>query len=197
MGYFRDFRLEGSRAFPDCVIKEGDTWYMYYDVGFDYGHVKRPDGYSIGVATSRDGITWTDSPKSPMLTTSERTADSWDDGMVSQCSVTKIGDWFYMLYSGGTDNDGRKHSGKNRMAFGLARARHPEGPWEKYPHNPVFKPTGSEKDFDGIFVQHARPVKVGDQWRTSDGDLPSGAQRTLQCPCSFRCRDLPFSYGTC
>ena len=160
-----DSRIDGTRAFPDCVIQEGDTWYMYYDVGFDYHHPRNPDGYAIGVATSTDGTNWSDSVKSPVLTTSEQTADSWDDGMVSQCSVTKIGDWFYMLYSGGTNNHGRKYSGKNRMAFGLARARYPEGPWEKYPHNPVFKPTGHEEDFDGIFLQHACPVKVGDQWR--------------------------------
>lgn len=160
-----DSRIDGERAFPDCVLQEGDAWYMYYDVGFDYHHPKNPDGYAIGVATSTDGINWTDSPKSPVLTTSERSDDSWDDGMVSQCSVTKIGDWFYMLYSGGTNNHGRKYSGKNRMAFGLARARHPEGPWEKYPNNPIFKPTGNEKDFDGIFLQHACPVKVGNQWR--------------------------------
>jgi len=65
-----------------------------------------------------------------------------------------------MLYSGGTNNHGRKYSGKNRMAFGLARARHPEGPWEKYPYNPVFKPTGNEADFDGIYLQHACPILV-------------------------------------
>jgi len=70
-----------------------------------------------------------------------------------------------MLYSGGTNNHGRKYSGKNRMAFGLARARHPQGAWEKYPHNPVFKPTGNETDFDGIFLQHACPVLVGGRWR--------------------------------
>jgi len=161
----QDSRIDGERAFPDCVIQEGKTWYVYYDVGFDYHHPRNPDGYAIGVATSNDGIAWTDSPKSPVLTTSQRTADSWDDGMVSQCSVTKIGDWYFMLYSGSTNNHGRKYSGKNRMAFGLARARHPEGPWEKYPHNPVFKPTGNEKDFDGVFLQHPCPVKAGDQWR--------------------------------
>jgi len=160
-----DSRIDGTRAFPNCVIQEGDTWYLYYDVGFDYHHPKNPDGYAIGVATSKDGITWTDSPKSPVLTVSERSADSWDDGMVSQCSVHKIGDWYFMLYSGGTNNHGRKYSGKNRMAFGLARAGHPEGPWEKYPQNPVFKPTDNEGDFDGIFLQHPCPVKVGDQWR--------------------------------
>ena len=158
-------RIDGTRAFPDCVLKEGNKWYMYYDVGWDYHHAKNPDGYAIGVATSADGITWGDSSKSPVLTTSDRTADSWDDGMVSQCSVTKIGDWFFMLYSGGTNNHGRRHSGKSGMAFGLARARHPEGPWEKYPHNPVFKPTGSAEDFDGVYLQHPCPVKVGGQWR--------------------------------
>ena len=46
----------------------------------------------IGVVTSKDGPNWTDSPKSPVLTTSERPSDSWDDGMVSRCSVTTIGD---------------------------------------------------------------------------------------------------------
>jgi predicted GH43/DUF377 family glycosyl hydrolase len=157
--------IDGTRAFPASVIKEGDIWYLYYDIGWDYHHPKTPDNDFIGVATSKDGIHWKDSPNSPILVPSERTPDSWEDGMVSQESVTKIGDWFYMLYSGSTNNHGRKYSGKNRMAFGLARARHPEGPWEKYPDNPVFKPTGNEDDFDGVFLQHACPVKVGDQWR--------------------------------
>jgi predicted GH43/DUF377 family glycosyl hydrolase len=160
-----DSRIDGTRAFPDCVIKEGDTWYMYYDIGWDYHHPKTPDNLFIGVATSKDGIHWKDSSNSPILVPSERTADSWEDGMVSQCSVTKIGDWYFMLYAGSTNNYGRKYSGKNRMAFGLARARHPEGPWEKYPDNPVFKPTGNVKDFDGVFLQHPCPVKVGNQWR--------------------------------
>lgn len=160
-----DSHINGTRAFPECVIKEGDLWYMYYDVGWDYYHPVHPDNYLIGVAISRDGITWTDSPKSPVLTPSKCTADSWDDGMVSQCSVHKIGDWYYMLYSGSTNKYGRQHAGKNRMAFGLARSKSPEGPWEKYPHNPVFKPTGNEQDFDGVFLQHPCPVKEEGQWR--------------------------------
>ena len=85
--------------------------------------------------------------------------------MVSQCSVTKIGDWYFMLYSGGTNSHGRKYSGKNQMSFGLARAGHPEGPWEKYPQNPVFKPTGNMEDFDGVFLRHVCLALVYGQWR--------------------------------
>ncbi len=48
---------------------------MFYDVGFDCHHPRKPDGEAIGVATSKDGVTWTDSPRSPVLTSSERTPD--------------------------------------------------------------------------------------------------------------------------
>jgi len=97
---------------------------------------KNSDGYVIGVATSPEGITWTDSAKSHILETSKQRDDSWDDGMVSQCNVTKIGETFYMLYSGSTNSFGRQYSGKNKMAIGLARAQHPEGPWENTQKTP-------------------------------------------------------------
>ena len=38
---------------------------MYYDVGVGYGHPNYPN-YVAGVATSKDGVAWTDSPKSPV-----------------------------------------------------------------------------------------------------------------------------------
>jgi len=39
------------------------------------------------------------------------------------------------------------------------------GPWEKYPHSPVFKPTGNKEEFDGVCLRHACPVLVNGQWR--------------------------------
>lgn len=153
----KDSRIPSTRAFPNSVVKEANTWYMFYDVGVDYGHPNYPN-YVIGVATSKDGVVWTDSAKSPILVPSKPETTSWDRGSVGQCSVHKLGSWFYMLYSGSI---GKKDQGQ---AFGVARAKHPEGPWEKCPHNPVFKPTGNEEDFDGVFVQHPCPVRVGDQW---------------------------------
>jgi len=153
----KDSRIPSTRAFPDCVLKDKDTWYMYYDVGVDYRHPNYPN-YVIGVATSKDGITWTDSAKSPVLTGADPKSKAWDCS-TSQCSVVKIGDWFFMLYSGSI---GKKDNGQS---FGLARAKHPEGPWEKYPHNPVFTPTRNKTDFDAVFLQHPCPVKAGNQWR--------------------------------
>jgi beta-xylosidase len=154
----KDSRIPSTRAFPDCVLKHEDTWYMYYDVGVDYSQPNYPN-YVIGIATSKDGITWTDSEKSPVLTGPDPKSKAWDCAVL-QASVVKIGDWFFMLYSG---SNGKKDD--NGMSFGLARAKHPEGPWEKYPNNPVFSQTGKADDFDAVFLQHACPVQVGKQWR--------------------------------
>lgn len=159
-----DARLEGERVFPASVVRDGGRWYLFYDLGWDYGTHFR-DHMTICVATSQDGVHFTDSAKNPMLTTGELTADSWDDGMVSQECVVKVRDWFYMMYSGSTTREGRKYAGKNMQSFGLARARHPEGPWEKYPGNPVFRPSGNAEDFDGIFLQHPCLVQADGQWR--------------------------------
>jgi beta-xylosidase len=115
-------------------------------------------------AEDAEVVTWTDSEKSPVLTGADPKSKAWDTA-VSQCSVVKIGDWFFMLYSGCR---GKKNNGQS---FGLARAKHPEGAWEKYPNNPVFSHTGrygrkgEKEDFDARFLQHPCPVKVGKQWR--------------------------------
>jgi hypothetical protein len=75
---------------------------------------------------------WHDTGYGPMLKNHRKSMDHF----------TRIGDWYFMLYSGGTNNHGRK-----------------------YPHSPVFKPTGNMEDFDGVFLQHACPVLVDGQWR--------------------------------
>ena len=50
------------------------------------------------------------------------------------------------------------------LQIGLARARHPEGPWEKYPGNPVFSPTGDPGDWDGGLRHHVCPVQIDGGW---------------------------------
>jgi len=140
-----DMSWEGTYNLAKAAVIRGEEVWLYY-----FG--KKSGRESIGLARSGDLVHWKKEPKA--IFTSD---DSRIDGTRAfpDCVIRE----------GGTNNHGRKYSGKNRMAFGLARARHPEGPWEKYPHNPVFKPTGEEKDFDGIYLQHPCPVELDGQWR--------------------------------
>ena len=155
----RDAQLAGQRVFPDSVVRDGATYYHFYDLGFDYRHPVHPRAYRVCVATSLDGVHLADAHVNPVLAPGPDGA--WDDAMVSQASVVAIGDWWYLLYSGKSK---RAHN-KDGQSFGLARARHPLGPWTKYPGNPVFGPAGDAAAWDGAFVQHACPVNVDGRWR--------------------------------
>jgi hypothetical protein len=68
-------------------------------------------------------------------------------------------------YPGNTPESEGLGSKNDGQSFGLAHAKQPEGPWGKYPNNPVFSQTGNADDFDASFLQHACPVNVGNQRR--------------------------------
>ncbi len=161
-----DSRMEGTRVFPDCVIKHQDLYYMYYDIGWDYLHLEHPRSYKIGVAISDDGINFRDSEHNPVLEATNGDDEVWDSWYVSHAEVVRDGEWFYMMYTGASVKFGKD---KRCQSFGLARARHPEGPWEKYPLNPVLQPTGNADlttgDFDSVFLQHPHLVHVDGEWR--------------------------------
>ncbi len=150
--------IPASRVFPSCVVRDQGACYLFFDVG---GYAAYPGGHTINVATCKDGIHFKE------LATNIVTpgpAGSWNGTSASQESVRKIGDWWYMIHSGFL---GRKETqaGGHAQAFGLARARKPEGPWEEYPGNPIFTPTGNKQDWDGEFLQHPCPVQVNGEWR--------------------------------
>lgn len=160
-----DSQVDGTRVFPDCVIRFQDKYYLYYDIGWDYKHPEHSRSYKIGVAISDDGLDFRDSEQSPVLEASKEDEGIWDSWYVSHASVVQIGEWFYMMYTGASVKFGKD---KRCQSFGLARAKHPEGPWEKYPLNPVFIPTGKADlngDFDAVFLQHPHLVQVEDEWR--------------------------------
>jgi len=154
----KDSRLEGERVFPDSVVRTAGGWFHYYDIGFDYRHPLHPRTYLICAAVSEDGIHICDADRNPMVARGQKGA--WDDAMVSQAAVARIGDWWYMLYSGASS----RREGKDGQSFGLARAGEPLGPWQKYPHNPVFTPAADDRSWDGRFVQHPCPVLVKGRW---------------------------------
>ncbi len=145
-----------QRVFPGSVVKDYGTYYFFLDSGYGYHHPKYPRQYTINVASGRDGIHFEELAADIIKPGPE---DYWDSQSVSQAAVRKIGDWWYMLYSGFP-----KGAGKSAQAFGLARALKPEGPWDKYPGNPIFTATGNKEDWDSEFLQHACPVKINGKW---------------------------------
>lgn len=151
-----DLAKKVQRLFPDCVLEEGGKYYLFFDSGYDYHHPKYPRQYTINVARGRDGIHFKELA-SDLITPGPK--GSWESQAVSQATVKRVGDWWYMIYSGFP-----KGPSKTAQAFGLARARRIEGPWEKYPGNPIFTATGDRKDWDGLFVQHACLVKIDGTW---------------------------------
>ncbi len=174
----KDARTDGERVFPGSAVQYDGKWYLFYDIAWDYGWrgIGPPPGpefdyQQICVAVSDDGIHFEDSPKSPILSPGE--VGAWDGYLVGQCRVLQLGDWFYMLYSGmsraSVASDGNRGPAGQRsdryfQQIGLARARHPEGAWEKYPGNPVFSPTGNPDDWDGGLLQHVCPVQIDGLW---------------------------------
>ncbi len=142
-----------QRVFPSTVMKDNGIYYFFIDGG---RRGRRYPNFWLNVATSKDGIHFEPLKERILMPGPE---GSWDDQAVSQAAVRKVDDWWYMIYSGFP-----KGPWKNAQQFGLARARKPEGPWEKYPDNPIFTATGNKEDWDGEFLQHACPVKIDGKW---------------------------------
>jgi predicted GH43/DUF377 family glycosyl hydrolase len=99
----------GAIAVPR-VITDGpllQVWYCCYE---------KNDTYAIGHAESFDGISWHRSPHNPVLTAS---GSGWDSGMTGYPGVIRVGDRYYMWYSG---------NGYGSAGIGLATASAPPAP---------------------------------------------------------------------
>jgi predicted GH43/DUF377 family glycosyl hydrolase len=81
-------------CFPN-VYFDGNKYYMWYTGATDLG----PS--SIGLATSTDGIEWTNDVNNPVLT---GTPSAWDSKNLGAPFVVKVGNTFYMFYD--ADNTG-------------------------------------------------------------------------------------------
>jgi predicted GH43/DUF377 family glycosyl hydrolase len=103
---------------PD-VIKVGETYYLY----------NRANGH-IQLATSTDGVTWTDAGS--ILTAS---ASGWDSAEVINPSVLLDNGVYYLYY------EADDASNPGNRAVGLATSTSPTGPFTKHSGNPVLTPT--------------------------------------------------------
>ena len=104
-----------KRAIDPNLYKEGDTWYLFY-VGKD------GTKNAVGYATTSDTnfpTGWVDQTTSePLLTPTK----SWEGSIIEAITVWKLGDTYYMLYSGGV----------SPQQPGLATAENISGPWTRY-----------------------------------------------------------------
>jgi hypothetical protein len=119
-GEWDDYRV------AECfIVKEDDTYYLFYMGNYDsVGNVER-----IGVATTTTGLFplgpetgghWT---KQGAVFSPDTEPGQWDSGLVSNPSIVKLENKFFMRYSGSTNNvDWR---------VGTAWATDLLGPWHR------------------------------------------------------------------
>lgn len=117
------------------VWKEGATWYMLYG-----GEGATGGAYSIGLATSSDGISWTRyDVDNPVMTV---TGAAWDSFFVLPgTNILKEGSTYYFYYWGGTSA-----TSNGNWQIGLATSTDLHT-WTKSGNNPVVV-KGAAGDYD-------------------------------------------------
>lgn len=114
----------GTVYSPD-VLKVGGTFFMYFTGNNGTSSYSR----SIGVATSSDGLNWSEYVGNPVLT---RDNSSYDSGWVRYGSVLYEGGTFKMWYTSHTDPT-------ITFQIAVSYATSPDGfHWTKYAGNPVY-----------------------------------------------------------
>jgi predicted GH43/DUF377 family glycosyl hydrolase len=115
------------------VVKDAGGYKMYYS-----GRQSNTN-WSIGLATSADGIHWQKYAGSPVL--SAGPAGSWDGAFLEQPHVLLVGSTYYLWYMG---------SNGVTAAIGLATST--DGiVWTKHASNPVLRP-GNPGSWDGYLL---------------------------------------------
>jgi len=132
---------------PEVIAKNG-TIYLFYVQKGGYGR------YSIYLATSSNGLSFTQIGKQPILSPGD--SGGWDDEEVTTPRIIKIDNMYYMIYAGL-----KKHDEKDvPKAFGLARSKDLIN-WEKYPNNPVFQ-IAKQSSWDDGAIWFGSPFCVED-----------------------------------
>lgn len=112
------------------VIKVGDTWYMFFE---GKGGENLTAATSIGIATSPDGITWTE------VGAILDKGTGWEGQAIGSPIVVEDGGTYYLIYEGtNVSYEGRA---------GYATSATVDGTYTKYDGNPVV-PLGDAGEFD-------------------------------------------------
>ncbi|MEL6797933.1 MAG: family 43 glycosylhydrolase, partial [Planctomycetota bacterium] len=129
-----------SMAADPCVIRDGDTYRMYFT-----GFLPQPDRSFIGMASSPDGLNWDWATpvdaNTPVSIALDGRPGQWDQFLQS-AHVMKVGNEFWMYYTGYVPAPGWF---VNPFEIGLATS--PDGiNWTRVSNDPVFRLAPSGPD---------------------------------------------------
>jgi len=133
---------ESSQVSRPVVINTGSQYLMYY-TGNSVPNVQ------VGLATSSDGIHWTEYASNPILTPGS--AGSWDEQRVYHVAVIKDGSTYKMWYSG-QNLAAQRQIGYATSTDGIH--------WTKYSPNPVLSGSGTPGAWDYGGVREPSVVKL-------------------------------------
>ncbi|OAI56550.1 hypothetical protein AYO49_00675 [Verrucomicrobiaceae bacterium SCGC AG-212-N21] len=91
---------EKGALFYPCVLKEDDTWVMFY-AAYWRNHPRGKGATAIGIASSSDGVSWKKNEKNPVLTPTPDSA--YDSIYNSSESVIRDGEIYRLYYGGRVD----------------------------------------------------------------------------------------------
>lgn len=130
---------------PPGIYVEGDMLYAFVAAGSAPGHMRCYKGSRAqGVATLRlcdtDPLFTGALEYGPLdIVSGAAINDYFDFRYTSSADVLKVGDYYYMSYEGVRGPDVLERGMDTQFGLGFARSLGAEidGPWEKYPGNPV------------------------------------------------------------
>ncbi len=135
---------------PPGIYIEGDTLYVFVAAGSAPGHMRCYKGNRYGDLGNlrrcdTDPLFEGAREYGPTdITAGESIAPYFDFRYVSSAELLKVGDRYYMAYEGIRGPDVLERGMDTQFALGFARSLVSaiDGPWEKYPANPVVQPVG-------------------------------------------------------
>ncbi|MBZ0299161.1 MAG: hypothetical protein K8J31_05450 [Anaerolineae bacterium] len=133
---------------PPGLYVEGDTLYVFVAAGSAPGHMRcyRGDRHGdlsqLRLCNHDPLFSGAAEYGPPDVTEGPAINPYFDFRYVSSADVLKVGDHYYMAYEGVRGPDVLERGMDTQFGLGFARSVGPaiDGPWEKYPDNPVLMP---------------------------------------------------------
>ncbi len=147
-----------------CVIYNGSMYIMYYS-----GHKGTPTIQELGMATSKDGLTWTKYSGNPTLL--KGGVNDFDGYLLGAMDVIYDGNTYQMWYSGADGNKADWQTGYATSDDGFS--------WQKHTGNPVIN-LGTSTSWEGHYAFCPRVHYDGlryKMWYTGLGQMSISKQK--------------------